>query len=65
MAARLWRLCDENDNTEKDIEKDLEKDIDRKADDRIRCSSTLKSKWKESQKNKRNQQSIQASQTYR
>ena len=44
MAARLWRLCDENDNTEKDIEKDTEKDIDRKADDRIKCSSILKLK---------------------
>ena len=65
MAARLWRLCDENDNTEKDIEKDTEKDIDRKADDRIKCSSILKLKWKDSWKNKRNLKSIEASQTYR
>ena len=58
MAARLQRSWDENDNTEKVNEKDTEKHIDGKADDRIKCSSILKSKWKDSHKNKKNQQSI-------
>ena len=31
MAARLWRLFDGNDNTEKDIKKDTVKDTDRKV----------------------------------
>ena len=71
MAARLWCPWDENDNTKKDIEKDAENDIDRKAffrrksNDRIKCSSILYSKWKDSYKNKRYQQSIEASQAYR
>ena len=31
MAASLWRLWDDNDNTKKGIEEDTEKHIDRKA----------------------------------